>query len=58
MKPGAYPKLALSLPEASQGSHMDHSDLRFAGKIFALHADWPGGWGNAAPKPLLKAHPQ
>lgn len=43
MTPAAFLKLALSLPEASEGSHMGHSDLRVAGKIFSSRADRPGG---------------
>jgi hypothetical protein len=36
-----FRKLALSLPEASEGSHMDHPDFRVRGKIFATL--WPDG---------------
>lgn len=43
MTPAAFLKLALSLPETSEGSHMGHSDLRVAGKIFSSRADRPGG---------------
>jgi hypothetical protein len=41
--PAAFLKLALSLPETAEGSHMGHSDLRVAGKIFSSRADRPGG---------------
>ena len=30
-----FRRLALSLPEAVESSHMDHPDFRVAGKIFA-----------------------
>ncbi len=30
-----FRSLALSLPEASEGAHMDHPDFRVGGKIFA-----------------------
>ncbi len=43
MTPAAFLKLALSLPETAVGTHMGHSDLRVAGKIFASPADRPGG---------------
>ena len=35
MTPDAFRKLALSLPESSEGSHMGHPDFRVRGKIFA-----------------------
>src|SRR5947209_7418215 len=39
-----FRNLALSLPEASEGAHMDHPDFRVGGKIFATL--WPDGdWG-------------
>ena len=39
----AFRKLALSLPEATEGSHMGHADFRVRGKIFATlgpKEDW------------------
>lgn len=36
-----FRSLALSLPEASEGAHMDHPDFRVRGKIFATL--WPDG---------------
>lgn len=50
MTPAAFLKLALSLPETTEGAHMDHSDLRVAGKIFSSPADRPspGRKGGAA----------
>jgi hypothetical protein len=41
MTPAAFLKLALSLPETTEGAHMGHSDLRVAGKIFSSRADRP-----------------
>jgi hypothetical protein len=35
MTPADFRKLALSLPETEERSHMNHPDFRVAGKIFA-----------------------
>ena len=35
MTPAQFRKLALSLPDAVESSHMNHPDFRVAGKIFA-----------------------
>jgi hypothetical protein len=35
MTPAEFRKVALSLPETEERSHMDHPDFRVAGKIFA-----------------------
>ena len=35
MTPAAFRKIALSLPETEERSHMDHPEFRVAGKIFA-----------------------
>ena len=35
MTPEAFRKMALSLPEAVESSHMGHPDFRVGGKIFA-----------------------
>jgi hypothetical protein len=44
MTPDGFRKLALSLPEAAEGEHMDHPDFRVKGKIFAtLHPDGEHG---------------
>jgi hypothetical protein len=44
MSPGEFRSLALGLPGAIEGSHMDHPDFRVGGKIFAsLGPD--GDWG-------------
>ena len=40
-----FRRLALSLPETTEQSHMGHPDFRVGGKIFAT-LGWPeGGWG-------------
>jgi hypothetical protein len=44
MTADGFRRLALSMPEASEGFHMGHPDFRVGGKIFATL--WPdGGWG-------------
>lgn len=112
LTPAAWLKLALSLPEVTEGAHQAGADLRVAGKVFSspairaggaaylkltpdqqqmlckaepeIFAPVPGGWGlkgatwiypkhadaktaksalwmawrNAAPKKLLKDHPE
>ena len=35
MSPEDFRRLALSLPEASEGAHMGHADFRVSAKIFA-----------------------
>jgi hypothetical protein len=35
MTPAEFRKIALSLPETEERSHMEHPDFRVAGKIFA-----------------------
>jgi len=45
MHADGFRKLALALPEATEGSHMGHADFRVHGKIFAT-LDYPStGWG-------------
>ena len=39
MTDAQFRKLALSLPEATEQSHMDHPDFRVRGKIFATLGD-------------------
>jgi hypothetical protein len=39
-----FRKLALSLPEATEQSHMDHPDFRVGGKIFATLGYPRAGW--------------
>ena len=35
MKPADFRKIALSMPESAEGSHMGHADFRVKNKIFA-----------------------
>ena len=35
MTPNDFRRLALSFPESSEKSHMDHPDFRVAGRLFA-----------------------
>jgi hypothetical protein len=37
--------MALSLPEATESSHMDHPDFRVAGKVFATLGYPDSSWG-------------
>ena len=49
-----FRSLALALPEASEGAHMDHPDFRVRGKIFATLG--PGEeWGMVKLTPDLQA---
>lgn len=47
-----FRRMALSLPEAIESSHMDHPDFRIAGKIFATLGYPAKGWG------MVKLTPQ
>jgi hypothetical protein len=40
-----FRRIALSLPEAIEGSHMRHPDFRVGGKIFATLGVPDDGWG-------------
>ncbi len=40
-----FRRLALSLPDTSESSHMDHPDFRVSGKIFATLGYPEHGWG-------------
>ena len=57
-----FRRLALSLPEASEGAHLGHADFRVAGRI-AEGGEHPArGWGMVRLTPdqqewLLRAHP-
>ena len=46
-----FRKVALSLPEASEASHMGHPDFRVGGKIFATLGYPTGAWGMIALTP-------
>jgi hypothetical protein len=57
-----FRRLALSLPEASEQTHMDHPDFRVAGKIFATLGYPESGWGMVKLTPIeqemfMKAQP-
>lgn len=39
-----FRRMALSLPEASEGAHMGHPDFRVGGKIFATLSPPGQGW--------------
>jgi hypothetical protein len=45
MKPATFRRIALSLPEATEGSHFSNADFRIAGKIFATLALEHQGFG-------------
>ena len=45
MTPAQFRKLALSLPEATEGSHFGNPDFRVGGKIFATLALAKQGYG-------------
>lgn len=42
MTPAAFLKLAMSLPDVTEGAHQGGADLRVAGRIFASPAVRPG----------------
>lgn len=46
MTPDDFRRLALSLPEATEGSHFGQLDFRITGKIFATLAHQKHGYGN------------
>jgi len=51
MTPKDFRLLALSFPETSEKSHMDHPDFRVAGKLFATlgYPDEDWAWSNSHP---------
>jgi hypothetical protein len=52
MTPNDFRRLALSLPDTSEQSHMDHPDFRVAGKIFATLGYPEPGWAMVKLTPL------
>src|SRR5690349_7502926 len=57
-----FRKLALALPETTEGEHMDHPDFRVGGKIFATLDSPEEGWGMVkldldTQEEYLEAHP-
>jgi hypothetical protein len=43
--PADFRRIALSLPEATEGAHMEHPDFRVGGKVFATLGYPEKGWG-------------
>lgn len=59
---GDFRRLALSLPEATEGAHMGHPDFRVANKVFASLGVPDASWGMVRLTPeqqgvLLEAEP-
>lgn len=54
MSPTQFRNLALSFPEAQEGSHMGHPDFRVCGKIFATLGP-EGEWGMVKLSPEQQA---
>jgi hypothetical protein len=57
-----FRRLALRLPEASEGGHMGHPDFRVAGRVFATLGYPARGWAMVRLTPdqqewLVRAHP-
>jgi hypothetical protein len=52
MTPNKFRSLALAIPEAIEGSHMDHADFRIQGKVFATLGYPDGSFG------MVKLSPQ
>lgn len=57
-----FRRIALSLPDATEGSHMGHADFRVRNKIFATLGAADSGWGTVKLNPeqqevLLDAEP-
>src|SRR6266436_7386541 len=45
MTAAEFRRIALSLPQASEATHMGHPDFRVAGRIFATMGYPRSGWG-------------
>jgi hypothetical protein len=63
MTPQDFRRMALSLPETSEKSHMEHPDFRVGGKIFATLGYPKSGWAMVKLSPeqqeiFTKAEPQ
>lgn len=50
-----FRRLALSLPEAEEGSHMGVADFRVGGRVFATLASADKGYGNLSLTPEMQA---
>jgi hypothetical protein len=62
MTAAEFRRLALSLPEVVEGSHMGHADFRVAGKIFATLGYPSDGFGVVMLSPqdqdlIMRDHP-
>src|SRR5437588_12690716 len=55
MTPNDFRRLALSLPDAEEGSHMGAADFRVGGRIFATLASQHLGYGNLMLTPEVQA---
>jgi hypothetical protein len=54
MKPAAFRRIALGLPDAVEGAHMGHADFRVGGRVFAT-LGWPDtNWGMVKLAPELQ----
>jgi hypothetical protein len=63
MTPADFRKIALSMPDATEGEHMAHPDFRVAGKIFATlgYPDQEHGMVILPPEEqarLVRSHPK
>jgi hypothetical protein len=63
MTPAEFRRIALSLPEAAEKSHMDHPDFRVVGKVFATLGYFDKNWGMVKLMPdqqeeFVKAEPK
>lgn len=63
MTPQDFRRMALSLPETSEESHMEHPDFRVGGKIFATLGYPRNGWAMVKLTPeqqdtFMKAEPE
>ena len=54
MTPDGFRKLALSLPEVAEGSHMSHPDFRVGGRVFATLSYPDRTWGMVKLTPALQ----
>ena len=55
MKAADFRRIALSLEEAEEGSHMGAADFRVGGRIFATLASQKDGYGNLSLTPEQQA---
>jgi hypothetical protein len=55
MKPSDFRRIALSLEDAEEGSHMGQADFRVGGRIFATLASQKQGYGNLMLTPEQQA---